>query len=154
MGQSAQEETGAASENGHATTRANLGDPGAREIGEPSRVEALVGSDDIEAVMRHAAALRERRLRRADVHAAVDLARVQRDDFAVETEGDFDGYCGLSGRGGARDDECILSHDGRNAAPAPRAKDGSRWVGRARRGTAGPSRTGARTAPSSPRARV
>jgi len=42
-------------------------------------------------VMNHTSPLQDRRLGGANVHPAIDLHRVHRDDVCIEASGDFDG---------------------------------------------------------------
>ena len=63
------------------------GDPGDRVVGELRpfhRRERPIRVGDVEEMMRHAAALLERRLGRPQIHPAVDLGRVGVDDLAPE----------------------------------------------------------------------
>jgi hypothetical protein len=53
--------------------------------------------------MRHAALLGARRLRCPDIHPAVDLSRVRREDLAAFTLGDLKGDRALSGGRGTDD---------------------------------------------------
>ena len=62
----------------------------------------LVGRlDDVEQMMRHGGAVCGRRLGGADVHAAIDRHRVERDDFGVESLGERDADACLADGGGA-----------------------------------------------------
>ena len=60
---------------------------------------ASVGSDDVEQVVRDARALGGVGLRGADVHAAVDLRGVDRDDLAAEALGERERERALARRG-------------------------------------------------------
>ncbi len=63
----------------------------------------MIGVDYVDQVMRGGGALGGSRLGGADVHMAVDLARVGRDDLAAERLGQRDRQGGLAGRGRADD---------------------------------------------------
>src|SRR3954462_2123017 len=60
---------------------------------------ALVGIDEVDQVMRHACALGGGGLRCADVHAAVDLRRIDRDDFEWILLSETQGEGALAARG-------------------------------------------------------
>src|SRR5690606_20400681 len=148
---SAQEEARPAGKDGHAAAGVDRVDPAPRVACKAAGAVALVEIDQVEAVMGNALPLGSRRLSRTDVHPAVHLAGIDRDDLAIQPLRDLDGDRGLAARRRAEyRDRPGLSHDGRSGAPAPAARDARSWDGRARRGTAGRSRTADRTAAPSP----
>ena len=63
----------------------------------------VADGERVEQVVRDAAALGDRQLRRTDVHAAVDLHRVGVHDLAAEPLGEVERQAGLAGRGRADD---------------------------------------------------
>ena len=67
-----------------------------REARVVGGVELLVRVDDVEEMVRHALAIRRRRLRAADVEVAVDLDGVVVDDLAMERLGQADGEVGFA----------------------------------------------------------
>ena len=86
--QHAQIKAAAADDHHVAAARGDLRDRRARELQELRHVERLVDRADVQQMMRHAAAIRGVRLGRADIHPAIDLARVGVDDFRVEALGE------------------------------------------------------------------
>ena len=73
---------------------------------EVGRREELVGIDQVEAVMRDARPVGGCDLGRADVHVAIDLARIGADDLASPSAlGDGQRQLRLAGRGPAGDDQ-------------------------------------------------
>ena len=59
----------------------------------------------IDQVVRDALAFFQRGLGGADIHAAVEEARIARDNLAVQPFGELDGNFGLADRGRADDDD-------------------------------------------------
>src|SRR5690606_38729741 len=102
----------------------DLTDPSPRVDPEAPRVVALRRVHDVEAVVGHSAPLGDRRLRRTDVHAAVDLPRIHGNDGPADEQGGLYGDVGLAGGGGTGDDEGALSNGGRSGAPVRRGRDG------------------------------
>ena len=74
----------------HAPFRVQPGDLLQRQPTVQADVEGLVRLDEIDQPMGHAIPLRRRRLVRADVHAAVHLRRVSRENFGAERLRDLD----------------------------------------------------------------
>ncbi len=81
----------------------NVGNRGVRVMLIFGQREGLVGIDDIEKMMAHAALLVCGRLGGANVHAAIHLARIRGDDLAAKFLREFDRQCGLANRRGSED---------------------------------------------------
>ena len=121
VGQDAQEETGAAHQQRHASPRPDLRDPAAGVAAEVAGAVAFAGVADVETVVRNERPLARSGLGSADVHAPVHLPRVHRDDLgASSSRATPERERGLA-RAGAAD-------DGKEAGGAPAA-------GRTRRAT-------------------
>src|SRR5690606_608508 len=142
-----QEEASASGQDRHPPPGAYRVDPGPRVTGESACTVALVRIDEVETVVRDPGALGAQGFGGSDVHPAVHLSGVHRDDLAVDPPGYLHGDGGLAARGRTEDRErVVLSHGGRIAAPAPAARDARSWGARARRGRADRSRTADRRA--------
>lgn len=83
----------------------NLIDRGQRVDAEPRGLIRLVGVRDIDHVVPHGRAFRERRLAGRRVDAAVDLARIGADDGDGKTAREGERGGGLADAGGTGDDE-------------------------------------------------
>src|SRR5207245_11108055 len=81
-------EPGPADQDGDASATADIVECGARVALVAIDVVTLARLDHVDEVMANARALFARRLRRADVHASIDQARVGRDHLCIETLGD------------------------------------------------------------------
>ena len=74
-------EARAADDERHPPARRDVRERGAGIALEPRRVVRLAGIDDVDAVVTDARLLRDRRLGRPDIHPAVHLPRVRRNDL-------------------------------------------------------------------------
>ena len=92
---------GAAAENRQTTARTDFVNCGMRKAGKLSRVERGVDISDINQVMGEAATFGGGRFGRPDVQAAINLHRIDGNDFAAELFGEQQGDLGFAGRGGA-----------------------------------------------------
>ena len=91
----------AADQQRHAAARANGGDGGQRVGTESGGGIGLRRIDDVDEVMRDARTRRRVRLRRADVHAAINLRRIHTHDFGREAQGERQRERALARRGRA-----------------------------------------------------
>src|SRR5271166_4790687 len=81
--------------------------------------------------MAHAGQFGRSGLGRADIHPAIDLARIGVDDFRAEAFGDVQGKRGLANPGGP-DDEADLDRGGRGAVILRRGGGRRRYLKRIR----------------------
>ena len=98
-------EAGAAAEDGEATAGGDFGKEGFDLASEVGGGEGLVGTTNVEEMVRGGEAFGERKFGGADVEAAEDLERVTVYDFAVEVAGKGDGESAFARTGGADDSE-------------------------------------------------
>jgi hypothetical protein len=86
----AKKETGAADEHWHLAALADFPDPLSSPAREFARTESLVRADQVQPEVGHRRPLLRRSLGGANVHLAVQLAGVHRDDFTADLARDFD----------------------------------------------------------------
>ena len=122
-----------ADEHRHPLPSAHVGDRGARPLLELRDRQRLGDVEVVEQVVRDAAPLGDRQLRRADVHAAVDRHRVGVDDLAAERLGQVERQVALARRRRADDGD---DRGRRHGCSLPGS---SRSPGRPSRGRASPS---------------
>ena len=68
----------------NATASADIGQRLERSLSPIGDVERVIGVDDVDEMVPYETLLLRRRLRRPDVHVAVDLSRVRADDLRAE----------------------------------------------------------------------
>lgn len=90
-----------AADDGQASAGGNLTKQRPRAAGKVAGREDFVGLQEVEQVVRNAAAFGDGQLGRADVEAPVELQRIKIYDFATEIQGQLDGKVALSGPGRA-----------------------------------------------------
>ena len=98
----------AADEERRLAPRLDGGDGGLRPVEPPSHVGRLPRVENVDQVVRHAAADGGGRLGRADVHAPIERHRVHRDDLGPESVGEVEGKGRLARPGRAGQDEAVL----------------------------------------------
>lgn len=87
----AQIQAGSTNDDGQASAFGDSGDRFAGEAAVLASGAGLVGSEDVDQVVRHAGALGERGFSGADLHSSIDSDRVAGDDFAGKPLGEFKG---------------------------------------------------------------
>ena len=105
----------------HMAALANLRERSSRISLVAEDVVTLARVGHVDEVMSYVRAVLRRRLRRADVHRAVDLTRVGRDDLGAEALRDAHGERALSG-GGRTDDRDHVRTAASTARSASRAR--------------------------------
>jgi hypothetical protein len=103
----------AAAENRNSAAITDPGDRRKRVAAEPRCRIGFRGIDDVEQMVRHAGKRCRVRLRRADVHAPINLRRVHADDLPVEPLGKRLRECALArGRGAHQQDrrQLFIAH--------------------------------------------
>ena len=100
----AQVETGASDKERFTAARANRLDRRPRATPELPRAHGVLGLHLRHEMMRHASAFLGRGRRASDLHAAVDLPRVDADDLGVQRFRERETQRGLPHRGGAEED--------------------------------------------------
>jgi len=97
--------SGAAAEDRHATARLDFIHRQSSQLNEPGGVERLGHVGHIDQMVRDAFPFRRRWFSSTDVESAIDLHRIDRDNFATESFGQADRYGRFANRSGTGQEE-------------------------------------------------